>query len=479
MNFASIKFLIFMVVVFSLYWSLKGRLRILLILGANYAFYSLFGWRFILPLLILTILNYICGNRIERGTSRASKKVWLSISLLGSLGTLAYLKYFGFFVGAVADIFTSLGFQMSHLELKILLPVGISYYTFQMLTYTLDIYREQLKPTRSFLIFAAYSSFFAHIIAGPITRARQLLPQLEKERVFQIENLEVGLTRFLSGYFKKVFIADTLATYLVDPVFHSPGTYSPGALWMAAVGYAVQIYADFSGYSSMAIGIARILGLKIPENFMFPYLSRNIAEFWRRWHITLSRWLRDYLWWSLAKKIPFSGNFKTRIQWNAALICVFLVCGLWHGASWTFVLWGALHGIYIAIYESWHRWRNARSEASHFPNGLGVILAWLITQSAVGLAWLLFRAENFASFWTYLTGMFQASGTSSIQIPPIVLIAFAAFLVDHIIGWLGETRPDLKASIPPFTKGIVYAAMILFLFYERPEQIQQFIYFKF
>jgi alginate O-acetyltransferase complex protein AlgI len=479
MNFTGVQFLIFMAVVFWVYWHLKGRLQILLLLGANYFFYSLFGWRFLIPLLLLTILNFICGNRISHTDTRSRKKLWLAVSLFGSLGTLAYLKYFGFFVGTIATLLTNLGINLSHLELNILLPVGISYYTFQMLTYTLDIYGDQLKPSKSILTFAAYSSFFAHIVAGPITRARQLLPQIEKERIFRMEDFESGITRFLSGYFKKVFIADTLATYLVDPVFHAPGTYSPGALWLAALGYFVQIYADFSGYSSMAIGIARLLGLKIPENFAFPYLSQNIAEFWRRWHITLSRWLRDYLWWNLAKRIPFSGNFKTRLKWNAALITVFLVCGLWHGASWTFVLWGTVHGLYIAIYEVWHRWTNERNDRPKLPRGIGVILAWFITQLSVGFAWILFRADNFTGFWTYFTGLFKASGTNNIQLPFIVIIAFAAFGMDHLAGWLSEKRPGLKVSIPPYIKGMTYAAIILFLFFERPEQIRQFIYFRF
>ena len=479
MSFASIQFLLFMSVVFTVYWWLGKRWQTAFLLVASYGFYALFNWRFLGVLVLLTLLNFICGSRIHAAARPSTRRAWLLVSLVVSLGVLAYLKYLNFFAESFSALLNTAGFHVSVLTRRIVIPVGVSYYVFQMLTYTLDIYRQQIKPTRSLITFAAFSSFFAHIVAGPITRARQLIPQLERERRFELASFEAGLTRFLFGFFKKVFVADTLAFYLVDPVFRSPGTFSTGALWLAALGYFVQVYADFSGYSSMAIGSARLLGLKLPENFSFPYLSTNIAEFWRRWHITLSSWLRDYLWWNLSKNIPFAGNLWARTRWSAALFAVFLVCGFWHGASWSFVLWGAMHGAYMVTYDEWHRWRERHNEGEARRVGIGAIPAWLLTQASVGFSWLIFRTDSIGSLRAYLGGLLPSHGGSPIQLPLVVWAALAAFVIDHAAGFLQERNRELAARIPPPVKGLVYATMILFLFQTRPEQVSQFIYFQF
>jgi len=336
-----------------------------------------------------------------------------------------------------------------------------------------------MKPTRSLLVFAAYTSFFPHVVAGPVTRARQLIPQLEKGATFDFEHLEVGLRRILMGLFKKIFVADTLAHWLVDPVFAAPSRYSAAMLGLALAGYAVQVYADFSGYSSMAIGIARLLGLKLPENFRFPYLALNIGEFWRRWHISLSSWLRDYLWWSLAKDIPFEGGLTVRLRSLGALLVVFLLCGIWHGAAWTFVAWGALHGVYIATYEIWRRWRDARSSALRVPHWGGVLMAWLTTQAALAFSWALFRAGDFGVFAVCLRGLFQNSGAQTLELPPLVWVALLALPVDHLAGWLIEHRPQVRLRIPVPALAAAYTAMIVFLFHTRFEQPDPFIYFRF
>jgi alginate O-acetyltransferase complex protein AlgI len=479
MNFASIQFLLFMSVVFTIYWWLGKRWQTPFLLAASYGFYAVFNWRFLGVLVLLTLLNFVCGNRIHSTARPGTKRAWLLASLLVSLGVLAYLKYLNFFAESFATLLNTAGFHVSPLTRKIVIPVGVSYYVFQMLTYTLDIYRQQIKPTRSLVTFAAFSSFFAHIVAGPITRARQLIPQLERERRFELASFEAGLTRFLFGFFKKVFIADTLAFYLVDPVFRSPGTFSTGVLWLAAFGYFVQVYADFSGYSSMAIGSARMLGLKIPENFAFPYWSRSIAEFWRRWHISLSSWLRDYLWWNLSKNLPVAGNLWARTRWSAAMFLVFLVCGFWHGASWSFVLWGAVHGAYMVTYDLWHRWRERHTEIRALPVAMGAIVAWLITQAAVGFSWLIFRTDSVGSLRACLGGLLSSHGGNQIQLPLVVWVALAAFVIDHVAGFLQERKPDLAERIPAPVKGLVYATMILFLFQTRPEHVSQFIYFQF
>jgi alginate O-acetyltransferase complex protein AlgI len=479
MSFASLSFLAFIVPVFAAYWWLEGRGRLVLLLAANYLFYAWWDHQLIWVLPVSTALNFLCGRRIDGAATRGVKRAWLAVSLAGSLGLLAWFKYHGFFAETLVAAAGKLGWHVSLLVSRVVLPLGISYYTFQMLSYTLDIHRGVMKPTRSPLVFAVYASFFPHIVAGPITRARQLVPQLEQGAAFDFEHLEVGLRRILLGLFKKLFVADTLGQYLVDPVFAAPAQHSAGVLALALAGYAVQVYADFSGYSSMAIGVARLLGLKLPENFKFPYLARNISEFWRRWHISLSSWLRDYLWWSLAKDIPFGGGLLVRLRSLGALFVVFLFCGLWHGAAWTFVAWGALHGAYIVLYQIWRRWRDARASGPLALHRVGAVVAWLTTQAAVALSWVLFRAGDFGAFATYLRGLFQNSGTRTLELPALVWVALLALPVDHLAGWLLEQRPHVRRRLPAPVLAAGYTAMIIFLFHARPESPDPFIYFRF
>jgi alginate O-acetyltransferase complex protein AlgI len=479
MNLATTQFLLFLSAVALAYRYSSKRLQPIILLLAGFSFYALFQWRFLGALVLLIVLNFICGKRIDRAVTLRGKRLWLAMSLVGSLGFLGYLKYFHFFANSLISLLGSAGLHVSPFVSQILLPVGVSYYTFQMLTYTLDIYRQQIKPTKSIITFAAFSSFFPVIVAGPITRANKLIPQIEKGRRATLSDLEFGVTRFVSGYCKKVFIADTLAVYIVNPVFQSPGAYTSITLWLASAAYFIQIYADFSGYSSMAIGSARLLGFKVPENFAFPYLSRNIAEFWRRWHISLSRWLRDYFWWSLTKNIPFGGNWVTRFRSELALFAVFLVCGLWHGANWTYILWGALHGVYIVTYDIWRRRRESAGRTSGKSQLLGVMGAWLLTQLAVGFSFLLFRTDTVASFLGFLKGMLWSSGASTVSLPVLVWLAVAAFLLDQVIGYVLEFKPEWKELVPAPVRGLAYAVMMIFVLNAQPEQVSQFIYFKF
>ncbi len=479
MTFASPAFLGFVLPVLAAYWWTRGRARLLVLLAANYLFYAWWDLRLIWVLPAATVVNYACGWWIGRAATPAARRAGLVASLVASLGLLGWFKYHGFLADTLVAAAGALGWRVTPVVSRVILPLGISYYTFQMLTYTLDIHRGAMRPTRSFLAFAAYASFFAHVVAGPITRAQQLVPQLEKGAALGPGDVETGLRRFLQGLFKKLFIADTLALHLVDPVFAAPGGYAPGVLALAVVGYAVQVYADFSGYSSMAIGVARLLGLRLPENFRFPYLALNIAEFWRRWHITLSRWLRDYLWWALAKDIPFAGGLWVRLRAHGALLAVFLLCGLWHGAAWTFVAWGGLHGIYMVAYEVWHRWREGHPAAPRWPRPLGVGAAWLVTQAALMLSWVLFRAGDFGACAAYLRGLVTGSGTQGLALPPLAWVALLALPVDHLAGWLLEHRPEWRRLAPAPLQAAVYTALIVFLFHARPEQANPFIYFRF
>jgi alginate O-acetyltransferase complex protein AlgI len=479
MSFMGIEFLVFMAIVFFVHWHCERKRQVLLLLGANLVFYCLFDWRFAALLLISGALNFVCGANIDKAKSARGKKSWLLISLAGSLGILVYFKYFNFFAESISVVLGAIGVHPSLTTRMIVMPLGISFYTFQALSYTIDIYRGQIKPTRSILRFETFVSFFPLIAAGPITRARQLLPQLEGERSLRLEDVQAGLSRFLNGLCKKLFIADTLSFYLVDPVFSSPEKFATPALWLAMPAYAVQIYADFSGYSSMAIGAARLLGFKIPENFNFPYLSTNIAEFWRRWHITLSRWLRDYLWWTFAKNIPIGGKLISRMRRHFSLFIVFVICGLWHGASWTMVGWGAIHGMYLVIYDIWHSWKEGRGQSPEPATLLSTLTAWTITQAGVCFAWILFRSNSFADSRTYFAGLLHSPGTGHVTVPLLVWAAFAAFAADHLAGWLREHYPVLNGRVPATARGLAYAVMIIFLFHGRPEQVNPFIYFQF
>jgi alginate O-acetyltransferase complex protein AlgI len=472
-------FLAFFVPVFAAYWWLKGRPRLVLLLAADVLFYAWWDLRVLWVLAAVTALNFVCGERIERAAGPGAKRVWLVASLVGSLGALGWFKYHDFFAGALAAAAAGLGWHVSPLVRGVVLPVGISYYTFQMLSYTLDIHRGVMKPTRSPLVFAVFATFFPHIVAGPITRARQLLPQLERGAAFDFEHLEVGARRILAGLVKKFFVADTLARYLVDPVFAAPAQHTAGMLALALAGYAAQVYADFSGYSSLAIGVARLLGLTLPENFRFPYLATDIAQFWRRWHVSLSSWLRDYLWWPLAKDIPFGGGALVRLRSLGALVLVFLLCGLWHGAAWTFVAWGALHGAWIAVYEVWRRRRAAGGDEPARAGAAGTVAAWLVTQAAVLLGWALFRAGSFTAFATFLRGLLGGGGTRVLALPPLAWVALLAVPADHVAGWLLEHRPRLRERVPAPVMAAVYVATILFLFHARVERPDPFIYFRF
>ncbi len=480
MNFATAAFLGFFVLVFIVYWLLPSRQRVPFLLVANYVFYAWWNWRLIGVLIVSTSLCFVCGLQIERAESRGAKRKWLLVNVVSSLAILGYFKYFNFFSESLEAGLALLGVRLPVLVRDVVMPLGISYYTFQTLSYTLDIYRGQIKATKSVITFATFASFFPHIVAGPITRARELLPQLQKEQRFSVEDLEIGLTRFLRGLFKKMFIADTLGLYLVDPVFANPPHYTPAAHWLAVAGYAVQVYADFSGYSSMALGLARMLGFRIPENFRYPYLSLSISEFWRRWHMTLSRWLRDYLWWPLTKDAPMSGGWRVRLRSQRSLLIVFLLCGLWHGATWVFVAWGCLHGFYIVTYEVWRHRRSRRSGEHDGPgNWVGIASAWLITQGALLLSWILFRAGTFGGFRSFAGGLVGSGGAERIYLSPLCLLALAAFVVDHVAGWLLEHRPDVGDAVPVFAKAAFYVMLLLFLFQARPEQAGQFIYFRF
>ena len=473
MNFATIQYLVFICVVFFLYWNLNKRWQNILLLAASYFFYANWDWRFLGLILTLTVVNFIAGPRIVYATSHRTKKAWLVFSLAVSLGILGFFKYFHFFADSLVNFADVFGWHLSAPTLKIILPVGISFYTFQSISYVIDIYRDELKPTSSFIDFATFVAFFPQLVAGPIVRASEFVFQLEKNRKFNPDDLQNGLQRFLFGLFKKLFVADSIGIYLVDPVFANPSHYSTATLWLALLGWSIQIYADFSGYSSMAIGSAKILGFDIPENFAFPYLSKNISEYWRRWHKTMSRFFRDYVY------IGLGGN---RYGMKRSLVNIAIttsVSGLWHGAGWTFVTWGWLHGAYIAIYQTWRQLKKTHGWVRSTPTLLTIIPAWILTQMAISLSRILFRSPNFSTAWAYTKGLFGSFGTATIDVNFLVWFAFLTIVIDHIAGYVMERKPEIKLAIPVYLKAPLYAAMIIFLFQARPESVNPYVYFQF
>lgn len=469
MNFVTLKFGIFMVLVFLLYWMLGDRKRKWLLLFASWYFYACWDWRFLSLVIISTALDYIAGIGIHRSEPRFARRLWLGVSLVGNLGILFYFKYTNFFIGSFIDLANSVGWHLSPVTLQITLPVGISFYTFQTLSYSLDIYRRNIKPTTSILDFAVFVAFFPQLVAGPIVRARDFLPQLVSSRRLTSDDFTMGLQRFFYGFVKKAFIGDTIALQLVDPVFRHPEQYSSGTLWLAMLGYAVQIYCDFSGYSSMAIGTAKLLGYELMENFRFPYLARNFSEFWRRWHISMSNFFADYLY------VTLGGNrvSKPRLMFNLAFTT--FVSGLWHGASWNFVTWGVLHGAFF-VFSHLLVGDAKFAQKAAWPK---VMIAWLITQTLVIVAWIPFRLTDFSQIASYFSGMIRSSGSERVTITPLLGIAFLLFVFDHLWGWLQEHRANALERIPRWADAAAHVALLVFLVHAVPEGDNPFIYFQF
>ena len=335
MLFNSLEYLFFLPLVFILYWFVFNKslkIQNTLILISSYIFYGWWDWRFLSLILCSTIVDYYTGLYIDKSVSKKSKKIYLFSSIVFNIGVLAFFKYYNFFIDSWVHMFNSFGYAIQNTwTLKIILPVGISFYTFQTMSYSLDIYYKKLKPTKDFISFASFVSFFPQLVAGPIERASNLLPQILKTRTFSYKQSVDGLKLLLYGMFKKVVIADSLAPF-VDNIFSNHQTLDGGTLILGAIYFSFQIYADFSGYSDIAIGTSKLFGFEIMSNFKFPYLSRNIGEFWRRWHISLSTWFRDYLY------IPLGGSHKGTKKALRNIFIIFIVSGFWHGANWTFIV---------------------------------------------------------------------------------------------------------------------------------------------
>ncbi len=500
MLFNSLDFLLFLPLVVGLYYGLPVRFRWFVLLIASYVFYAWWKIEYLLLLFASTLTDYLCGLAMGRHPTRHARRPFLILSLITNLGLLATFKYLGFFADSLEALLGLLGQPTDVPVIDILLPVGISFYTFQTLSYTIDVYRGKLEPERHFGYFALYVSFFPQLVAGPIERASNLLPQLHAPRPLNLFWLRSGFLLILWGFFKKVVIADRLALY-VDPVFAQPTSYHAAHFWIALYFFIFQIFCDFSAYSDIAIGTARIFGVDLMENFRRPFAARSIAEFWQRWHISLTTWFRDYLYTPLLR----SGGRSSKARWMGSILIVFVLSGLWHGAAWTFVLWGTLHGLYLVVglltrparRALWHRLEHHIAQTAPFParaaglSGLSQLLlhlrgglALLTTFHLVVLSLILFRAASITNAVYIATHLLDFGGS-----PGLAGFSFADWVISlgsigllETVQWIDAHVVRLETWIDTAPRlvrwGVYYLLMILVLLFGVFDR-RPFIYFQF
>ncbi len=476
MLFNSVNFAIFLPIVFILYWLLNNKSlhwQNLLLFAVSYFFYACWDWRFMFLLMFSTLLDYFTGLKIEQGGNR--KKFWFWLSIIVNLGFLCVFKYYNFFAESFATAISLVGFTANPLLLKVILPVGISFYTFHGLSYVIDIYYSRIQAEKSFVDYAVFVSFFPLLVAGPIERATHLLPQIKKERVFNYVNAVDGLRQILWGLFKKVVIADQCAEW-ANMIFNNYEGYSGSTLLLGAIFFALQIYGDFSGYSDIALGTARLFGIELLRNFAFPYFSRDIAEFWRRWHISLSSWFRDYLY------VPLGGSkgpFWIKVR---NIFIIFLVSGFWHGANWTFIVWGAINAFYflpLLVTNKNRKNIDIVAQGKLLPS-FKEIFQMSTTFALTVIAWVFFRSENITSAMIYISKMFSESLFSLPEIRPSSL--FILVLLFFSIEWFGrQNKYALEKFAETWKKPVryafYYALVFTILWFVGKEQ--EFIYFQF
>lgn len=475
MLFNSLTFFLFLPAVFVLYWfvfnkSLKSRNMLLLI--ASYVFYGWWDYRFLSLIFASTLVDYLVALMLEKQKGKHSRKMLLAISLFFNLGLLGLFKYYNFFVDSWVDAWAGAGIHMDFPTLNIILPVGISFYTFQTLSYTIDVYRKQLKPTSNFVQFATFVAFFPQLVAGPIERASHLLPQFKVLHKFDYELAKSGISLIVWGLFKKMVVADNCA-YFVNQIFDSPMGHSAAELWAGAVLFGFQIYGDFSGYSDIAIGVARFFGFSLMTNFKFPYFSRDIAEFWRRWHISLSTWFRDYVY------IPLGGSRGNKMQQVRNTFIVFLVSGFWHGANWTFLIWGGIHACLflplLLLNRNRHHLTVHNLNVRHFFN---IIFTFLL----VTLAWIFFRADTLSIAIHYIKEMFIGGGgtlnlfLNSSKVVLFTGIVSISILVMLIFEFLAFKQDKIEVQLSSVSTIIIMIMIVFMGVFKNPAD---FIYFQF
>jgi len=478
MFFNSIDFAIFLPIIFILYWFVINKnlkLQNLLIVIASYFFYGWWDWRFLSLILFSTIVDYSVGLKLNKEENLFKRKILLWTSIIVNLGFLGFFKYYNFFIDNFTAAFSFLGIEINSNSLNIILPVGISFYTFQTLSYTIDVYKKKFNSTKDFIAFAAFVGFFPQLVAGPIERATNLLPQFCKKRKFIYDQAVDGLKQILWGLFKKIVIADNCAL-IANEIFNNSVNYSGSTLILGALFFAFQIYGDFSGYSDIAIGTARLFGFNLMQNFAFPYFSRDIAEFWRRWHISLSSWFRDYLY------IPLGGSRGSKWKQIRNVFAIFIISGFWHGANWTFIIWGLLNAIYFLPLLLLNKNRNhlgVVAEGKLFPS-LKELYSIFLTFILTVLAWIFFRANNIEHAISYMSEIFSSSFFYTPEIFPKKTFILVLFFI--LIEWFGRNEKYaiekiLNKIAKPLRWTIYYALVLIILYFSDSKQ--DFIYFQF
>ena len=479
MLFNTLNFGMFLPIVFILYWFVANRsmkMQNILLLISSYFFYACWDFRFLFLLIFSTLLDYFTGIKMSEAKSKGEKRFWFWLSVSINLGFLGVFKYYNFFATSFADAIGHFGFRPDVATIKVILPVGISFYTFHGLSYVIDIYNDRIKPERNFIDYSVFVSFFPLLVAGPIERATHLLPQIQRERKFDYAGAVEGLRQILWGLFKKIVIADNCAEY-VNTIFANPGDYSGSTHVLGAVFFAFQIYCDFSGYSDIALGTARLFGIDLLRNFAFPYFSRDIAEFWRRWHISLSTWFRDYLY------IPLGGSKGGTWMKVRNTFIIFLVSGFWHGANWTFIVWGGLNALYFMPLLLANKNRNNLeivAKGKLLPS-IKEFLEIAVTFALTVFAWIFFRADTVTHALSYISGIFSRSLFSMPQIFPSKLLVIIVIFM--LIEWLGREEEFALAIVkkinqPALRIGLYYGIIIGLVLFGKFNS-NQFIYFQF
>ena len=483
MLFNSIDFAIFLPIIFILYWFVTNnnlKLQNFLIVAASYLFYGWWDWRFLSLILFSTIVDYTVGRKLRIEENQRKRKILLWTSILVNLGFLGFFKYYNFFLDNFITAFSFFGTEIKANSLNIILPVGISFYTFQTLSYTIDIYKRKLEPTKDFIAFSAFVSFFPQLVAGPIERATHLLPQFYKKRTFDYSKAVDGMRQILWGLFKKIVIADNCAEF-ANQIFNNSADLNGSTLVLGAIFFTFQIYGDFSGYSDIAIGTSRLFGFDLMQNFNFPYFSRDIAEFWRRWHISLSTWFRDYLY------IPLGGSRGGTWMKVKNTFIIFIVSGFWHGANWTFIVWGALNAVYfLPLLLTKNNRSNLDTVAQgQFIPSIKELSFMLITFSLTVFSWIFFRAENIGHAISYISEILSSSLFSipkftgmARALTTIILIAIFV-----LIEWKGRDgqyaiQNQGKKWKPIFRYAYYYFIAFSIMYFGNFNE-NQFIYFQF
>ncbi|MEX2122220.1 MAG: MBOAT family protein [Pirellulales bacterium] len=474
MLFCSQQYLLFFVLVFGLYWALPWqRGRVYLLLAASFYFYASWNHWLAAIIAVSTTVDYWVARGMQSAGDPRRRKLLLSVTVVGNLALLCYFKYANFFLESLEQALRAAGSTASLPLLSVILPIGISFYTFEAINYAVDVYRRHVPAERSLANFMLFITFFPHLVAGPIVRARDFLPQIQRAKHWDWARMQLGVSFFLMGLFKKLAIADRMALF-ADPVFANPEQYRTSAVWLAVLAYALQIYCDFSGYTDMALGSAHMLGYKLAKNFNMPYLAANISDFWRRWHISLSSWLRDYLF------IPLGGSRRSAWQTNRNLLITMTLGGLWHGASWTFVAWGVLHGLLLIGHRGFKAFCRARPRLERLlANPLGTAAGVALTFVTVALAWVFFRATTFAGAAAMFQQMFVPHRGLGLPLHKSSLLVLACLmLVCHVLverGVWKKLAPRLSAP----AMGFGYALVLILSMVLAPDAGKAFIYFQF